>query len=139
MLFGQGEERFQCQQTLLGALFALLEELERQVRELSLQRGHLVFHLHKPRSQIGAEKGSGRCPTFSLVWPGAGIKSCHRKCKNLIMKAGQNVDLFAGQALDSRICRMGMQRHLGLHQPTFAAFWDRWQASDNTRSAKDWS
>src|SRR6266566_6820622 len=55
------------QQKLLCVL-ALLEQLQRQVHELCLQRGDLSFHLHQPRSQIGV----GRRTVFSFVSCGAG-------------------------------------------------------------------
>src|SRR6266704_3343634 len=38
------------------------------------------------------------------------------------MQASQDVDLLDFQALDSRICRMGVQRHLGLRQPLTERF-----------------
>ena len=38
------------------------------------------------------------------------------------MQVRQFVDLLAGQALDPRICRMGVQRHPGLRQPLAQRF-----------------
>jgi hypothetical protein len=38
------------------------------------------------------------------------------------MQASQDVHLLTGQALDSRICRMDVQRHLGLGQPLAQRF-----------------
>jgi hypothetical protein len=112
VLPNQGELGFQSQETLLCALFSLTQELQRQVCELGLQRGYLRLHLYESLSQITVSLSGGRPTALNHVWLEA--DTFRRRLKNSTMQTSEQVDLLAGQALDSRICRMGVKRDLSL-------------------------
>jgi hypothetical protein len=118
-LFHSGELPFQSQQTLLGMLLPLPEELEREVRELRLQGCHLSLHLCQPRSQISVSR---KFLTFSLIQAGTGEGGRLSRLKNAVMQISQDKDLLTGQALDPCIRRMGVQGYLGLSQPLAERF-----------------
>ena len=50
------------------------------------------------------------------------------------MRASQLLDLLQGQTFDLGGCRMGLQGHRSVLEPTDARSWDQLKASHNSRS-----
>src|SRR2546421_4495610 len=54
--------------------------------------------------------------------------------EGLPMRASQLLDLLQGHTCDPGVCRMGLQGHRSVLEPTDARSWDQLKASHNSRS-----